>query len=126
RIPTHGGSIRVFSARKGTHCVDASVGQALAAEAAAGLDDGSGLKTFRDRVIRSKVELFELLAPLKRAGARMYGIGAPSRASTLINYTGLDDGILDCVLEGVGHFPRAAPRPALRVTKPRKFGLSDA
>jgi SAM-dependent methyltransferase len=99
RIPTHGGSIRVFSARQGTHSVDASVGQALAAEAAAGLNDGSGLKTFRDRVIRSKVELFELLAPLKRAGARIYGIGAPSRASTLINYTGLDDGILDCVLE---------------------------
>jgi SAM-dependent methyltransferase len=99
RIPTHGGSIRVFSARRGTRPVDASVAQALAAEAAAGLDDGSGLKAFRDSVIRSKVELFELLAPLKRAGARMYGIGAPSRASTLINYTGLDDGILDCVLE---------------------------
>ena len=29
----------------------------------------------------------------------MYGIGAPSRASTLINYVGLDDGILDYVLE---------------------------
>jgi SAM-dependent methyltransferase len=99
RIPTHGGSIRVFSARRGMRPVDASVAQALAAEAAAGLDDGSGLKAFRDSVIRSKVELFELLAPLKRAGARMYGIGAPSRASTLINYTGLDDGILDCVLE---------------------------
>jgi SAM-dependent methyltransferase len=99
RIPTHGGSIRVFSARQGTRSVDASVAEALAAEAAAGLDDGSGLKTFRDQVIRSKVELFELLAPLKRAGARVYGIGAPSRSSTLINYTGLDDGILDCVLE---------------------------
>jgi SAM-dependent methyltransferase len=99
RIPTHGGSIRVFSARQGTRSVDASVAQALAAEAAAGLNDGSGLKAFRDRVIRSKAELFELLAPLKRAGARIYGIGAPSRSSTLINYTGLDDGILDCVLE---------------------------
>ncbi|MBW0014118.1 class I SAM-dependent methyltransferase [Mycobacterium sp.] len=99
RIPTHGGSIRVFSARRGTRSVDGSVAHALAAEAAAGLDDGSGLTTFRDRVIGSKVELFELLAPLKRAGARIYGIGAPSRASTLINYTGLDDGILDCVLE---------------------------
>jgi SAM-dependent methyltransferase len=99
RIPTHGGSIRVFSARQGTRSVDASVAEALSAEAAAGLDDGSGLKTFRERVIRSKVELFELLAPLKRAGARVYGIGAPSRSSTLINYTGLDDGILDCVLE---------------------------
>jgi hypothetical protein len=43
--------------------------------------------------------LFSLLAPLKAEGARIYGIGAPSRASTLINYVGLDDGILDCVLE---------------------------
>ena len=29
----------------------------------------------------------------------MYGIGAPSRASTLINYVGLDEAIIDCVLE---------------------------
>ena len=29
----------------------------------------------------------------------MYGIGAPSRASTLIHYVGLDEGVLDCVLE---------------------------
>ena len=99
RIPTHGGSIRVFSARKGTRAIDPSVAETLAAEERAGLNDGSGLKNFRDRVIQSKVGLFELLAPLKRQNARIYGIGAPSRASTLINYTGIDDGILDCVLE---------------------------
>ena len=34
----------------------------------------------------------------------MYGIGAPSRASTLINYVGLDDGTLDCVLEIEGSY----------------------
>ena len=36
---------------------------------------------------------------MKAEGARIYGIGAPSRASTLVNYVGLDDGIVDCVLE---------------------------
>jgi len=40
-----------------------------------------------------------LLRDIKRHGHRIFGIGAPSRASTLINYVGLDDGILDCVLE---------------------------
>ena len=30
---------------------------------------------------------------------KIYGIGAPSRASTLINYVGLDENIIDCVLE---------------------------
>ena len=36
---------------------------------------------------------------IKEKGQRIYGISAPSRASTLINYTGIDDGILDFVLE---------------------------
>ena len=102
RIPTHGGSIRVYACRKGDRDVLPSVAALLAVERAKGLEDGSGLKDFRERVIRSKLDLYELLAPLKRTGARIYGVGAPSRASTLINYIGLDDGILDCVLEVSG------------------------
>jgi SAM-dependent methyltransferase len=99
RIPTHGGSIRVYSARRGEQTVQDSVHQQLALEASAGLVDGSGLKGFRERVIASKVSLYELIGPLRRDGARIYGIGAPSRASTLINYIGIDDGILDAVME---------------------------
>lgn len=99
RIPTHGGSIRVYSARKGQREVLPSVGEQLAEEGRRGLTDGSGLKDFRQRVIRSKSDLYELIAPLKRSGARIFGIGAPSRASTLINYVGIDDGILDAVME---------------------------
>lgn len=99
RIPTHGGSIRVYSARKGEREIMPSVREQLAEENKRGITDGSGLRDFRQRVIRSKADLYELLAPLKRKGARIYGIGAPSRASTLINYVGLDDGILDAVME---------------------------
>lgn len=102
RIPTHGGSIRVYSARKGQREIQPSVKEQLAEENRCGITDGSGLKDFRKRVIRSKSDLFELIAPLKRKGARIYGVGAPSRASTLINYVGIDDGILDCVLEITG------------------------
>ena len=32
----------------------------------------------------------------------MYAISAPSRASTLVNYVGLDDGVIPCVLEITG------------------------
>ena len=99
RIPTHGGSIRVYSARKGQREILASVKEQLAEEDRRGLTDGSGLKDFRQRVICSKSDLYELIAPLKRTGARIFGIGAPSRASTLINYVGIDDGILDAVME---------------------------
>jgi hypothetical protein len=99
RIPTHGGSIRVYSACKGQREILPSVKEQLAEEDRCGITDGSGLKDFRQRVSRSKSDLYELLAPLKRAGARIFGIGAPSRASTLINYTGIDDGILEAVME---------------------------
>lgn len=99
RIPTHGGSIRVYSAFQGRQKVRPSVAQALKAEEAAGLLDGRALKSFRRRVVQSKLDLYRLLAEVKRRGERIYGIGAPSRASTLINYVGLDDGMLDCVME---------------------------
>jgi len=99
RIPTHGGSIRVYTARKGQREIDPSVTELLAEEEAKGVIDGSALDSFRDRVIQSKLDLHALIAPIKKSGGKIYGIGAPSRASTLINYVGLDDGLIDCVLE---------------------------
>ena len=53
-------------------------------------------------MLDSKLALLSLLHELKREGKRIVGIGAPSRASTLVNYVGLDDGILDCVYEIAG------------------------
>lgn len=103
RIPTHGGSIRVYAARKGARAVRPSVAAVLAEERAAG-DWPDRLVRFRRDVVRSKLGLYALLKDLKENGSRIYGIGAPSRASTLISYVGLDDGILDCVLEVSGSY----------------------
>ena len=48
--------------------------------------------------------LLALLKQLKDQGARVQGIGAPSRASTLVNHVGLDANILECVLEIKGSY----------------------
>src|SRR5207247_89188 len=101
RIPTHGGSIRVYAARKGSYAVRPTVAQVLGEEKAAGPLEEQ-LKVFRDRMVRSKLELYALLNDIKQQGGKVYGIGAPSRASTLINYVGLDEEIVDCVLEVPG------------------------
>jgi hypothetical protein len=98
RIPTHGGSIRVYAARTGAYPVRPTAKEILKQEAAAGLDPES-LQSFKTRVVQSKLDLYALVRGIKEKGHRIYGIGAPSRASTLIQYVGLDDGILDCVLE---------------------------
>jgi hypothetical protein len=102
RIPTHGGSIRVYAARKGKRAVRDSVAATLAAEARE-LSDAK-LAAFKKNVVKSKLALYALLNDIKAKDGRIYGLGAPSRASTLINYVGLDDGILDCVLEIKGSY----------------------
>jgi SAM-dependent methyltransferase len=98
RIPTHGGSIRVYATKAGL-APDPSVHLLLDEERQRGLADETWIPDFRRRVLRSKLDLLALLGELKGEGARIYGIGAPSRASSLVNYLGLDDRIVDCVLE---------------------------
>jgi hypothetical protein len=57
------------------------------------------LDTFRRDVILSKLRLLSMLRELKEKGARVAGISAPSRASTLVNYVGLDEGLVEYVCE---------------------------
>ena len=99
RVPTHGGSIRVFAARKGRYRVDPSISKQLELERRAGLLDPETYRRFAADVRQSKLDLLSLLRDVKARGGRIYGIGAPSRASTLIAYTGLDHEMIDCVLE---------------------------
>lgn len=98
RIPTHGGSVRVYAARKGKHPVRETVAALLNEEKDVVLNKDNLLR-FRDRVVLSKLELMSLLLKIKQEGKKVYGISAPSRASTLISYVGIDEGIVDCVLE---------------------------
>lgn len=103
KIPTHGGSIRVYAARKGAHAARPSVSALTAQEDAQDLGFRSLLE-FKKKVVLSKLELYSLLSRIKAQEGHIYGIGAPSRASTLIHYVGLDDGIVDAVLEIKGSY----------------------
>ena len=100
-IPSHGGSIRVYAARCGTHTVQASAERMLAAEPR-GPAMSERLTQFRRDVVLSKLRLMAMLREIKENGARIAGISAPSRASTMINYVGLDEGIIDYVCEIAG------------------------
>jgi len=102
RIPTHGGSVRVYAARKDRHPVQPSVEKILAEEEREITPEA--FARFKRAVVNSKLELLALFKDIKRDGGRIYGIGAPSRASTLINYVGLDNGVLDSVLEIKGSY----------------------
>jgi hypothetical protein len=97
-IRSHGGSIRVYAARKGAQKIQDSVAKMLATEPR-GEAMAQRLAKFRDDVVLSKLRLMSMLRDLKEKGARIAGISAPSRASTMVNYVGLDEGIIDYVVE---------------------------
>jgi SAM-dependent methyltransferase len=97
-IPSHGGSIRVYAARRGTRAVQSSVKEMLDREPHGQVLRGR-LAQFRDEVMLSKLRLLSMIRDVKEKGGRIVGISAPSRASTLVNYVGLDETIIDYVCE---------------------------
>ena len=103
RIPTHGGSFRVYAARPGTYVVRETVLKLLNEEKPI-VTNKDKLHEFRERVVISKLELQAMLLEMKKKRKRIYGIGAAARASTLLNYVGIDEGILDCVVEIKGSY----------------------
>jgi SAM-dependent methyltransferase len=100
-IPSHGGSIRVYAARRGARPVNDSVADMIAGEPR-GEAMRERLKAFRTDVMMSKLRLLAMIRDLKEKGARICGISAPSRASTLVNYVGLDEALIDYVCEIAG------------------------
>jgi hypothetical protein len=99
QIPTHGGSIRVYASRNPKYTANESVARQLKLEADFGLYQQPRLQRFATEVFQSKVGLLSLLGGVRQKGHRVFAIGAPSRASTLINYCGLDRSLVDAVME---------------------------
>jgi hypothetical protein len=121
-IPTHGGSIRVYAARAGAHEVRPSVAEILLLETNEMM--ARRIEHFRWAVPRSKVGLHALLAPIWGRRERVVGIGAPSRASTLVNYVGLD-GILEAILEVDGSHKIGRRMPGTLIPVMNESALFD-
>ncbi len=99
RIPTHGGSIRVYAAKKGIRKVSDNIMKILQVENAAGLERYETYVAFADRVAENRVKLNSLLWKLKSEGKRIVGISAPARSSTVMNYCRIGNEVLDYVAE---------------------------
>jgi hypothetical protein len=81
------------------------------------------LAAFNRDVVLSKLRLLSMLRDLKEKGARIAGISAPSRASTLVNYVGLDEGIIDyvCEIPGSLKIGKCMPGTAIPVVDETKL-----
>ena len=97
KINTHGGSIRVYATRSRKFKINKNVKKILSLEKK--YLNWKTFNNFRKNVVKSKINLYSILKKIKNKNKKICGIGAPARASTLINYIGLDENIIDYVLE---------------------------
>lgn len=95
--PIHGGSLRLFVEPRVR--VEDSVCRYLDEETEAGLTDFGYYADFADRVGTIKNDLCTLLGAMKAQGKRIAAYGAAAKGAALLNYTGVDGGILDFVVD---------------------------
>lgn len=97
RLPIHGGSLRLFVARR--EAVTATVRNLLAEERQRQMDRLVFYADFADRVAAVKERLSDLLWSCKAAGWRLVGYGAAAKATTLLAYVGIGRDLLDYVVD---------------------------
>ena len=99
-LPTHGGSLRIYLAHRGSrHPISPRVGSMLAQERAARLDTLSAYSDFASRVQRTKRDLLAVLIAAKEEGKCICGYGAPGKGNTLLNYCGIGTDFLDFTVD---------------------------
>jgi SAM-dependent methyltransferase len=88
RLPTHGGSLRIFASHE--HRSDltdsAALREARAQETTAGLPDLPTYMQFAKRVDECRDSLRDFLAGAKRDGKRVVAYGAAAKGNTLLNF----------------------------------------
>ncbi len=97
KIPTHGGSIRVYVSKSKKYKIHSSVKKILNYEKK--FLTKKTFDKFKNDVVSSKINLYSLLKNLKKKNKLIFGVGAPSRAATLVNYVGLNEDIIKYILE---------------------------
>lgn len=93
----HGGTKR-WTLGKGSD-PHPSVAEFLGAEHDAGVHEFGYYEGFAIRVEQLKTDLLALLEGLRSSGARIAAYGAAAKGATLLNYAGIDDQLIDFVVD---------------------------
>jgi hypothetical protein len=123
RSSAYGGALRVLARPRtgeaGTGPGTGAVSSIEAAEAAAGLTEGSGLDGLAARLRDRRGRLRAFLDAERAAGRRVAGYGAPGRAVTLLNWAGVDAAVLPWTVDrSVAKQGGCIPGTGVRVREP--------
>jgi SAM-dependent methyltransferase len=97
--PIHGGSIIGFVGHAGRRTPSPRLRAMRETETAQGSNEIATYRKFAERIEVMKSENLEYLSGAKRAGKRIYGMGAPVKGNTLLNYFGVGTQYIDYLVE---------------------------
>jgi hypothetical protein len=105
KLPTHGGSLRIYGAHAEdrTKATSARVAQLLDEEARFGIADLRSYGNFAEQAKRTKRKLLEFLVDAKAAGKTIVGYGAPAKGNTLLNYCGVRSDLVGYTVDRSPH-----------------------
>ena len=96
----HGGVFVLYVARESSSFpTHERIQQAIDEEQHVGLDQLQTYHDFANYVEKNKLELLEILIKIKRSGKRIFGMGAPLKGSTLLNYYNIGPDLVEYLTE---------------------------
>jgi len=100
-LPTHGGSLRVYTQRKdtGTRETSKNLAKILERETAADMHSTAFYAGFQAKANKVKNDLLMFLIETQRNGKTVAGYGAAAKGNTLLNYAGVRSDLLHYVVD---------------------------
>ena len=101
-LSVHGGSNRIYAKKPNIpsdNTITENVYNNLKEEESFGVANFETYEIFAERVKDSKDELVRCLGNLRHNGKKIISIGATSKSTTVFNYCGIDDTLIDCITD---------------------------
>jgi SAM-dependent methyltransferase len=100
KLATHGGSIRVYVAKfESNWKVEDSVTKVLIEEQKFDPRNKLIWESLQDRALHTKIKLMAELVKCKQEGISVAAYGAAAKGNTLLNYAGIDSGLIQYVID---------------------------
>ncbi len=100
RVPTHGGSLRVFAAKNGSkHKVHESIKKLLDYEKSIGIDDFETYRKFGQEVYGVRDKLVDYIKNIKKQNKSIAAYGAPAKGNTLLNFCNIGKNYIEYIVE---------------------------
>tara|TARA_R100000734_G_scaffold6739_1_gene5656 strand:- start:321 stop:1514 length:1194 start_codon:yes stop_codon:yes gene_type:complete len=125
-LSVHGGSNRIYACHFDGFTIGDSVKFNLNEESVFGISNFETYEIFADRVANSKKKLMSLFEDLKSDGKKIMSIGATAKSTTVFNYCGIDNSIVDVITDTtIDKQNTYSPGAHIPVVSPDKVNMTD-